>query len=181
MTVNAYLVWDPGSREAVIFDSGADATPLLNLVRKHRLEVRGILLTHAHGDHVAALGRLREEFPSVVPVIHGQERLTGADAFREGSKWRFGALRVEARLTPGHSPGGTTFVVRGLGRPVAVVGDALFAQSIGGVRGDWEVALAAIRQNILQLPAETVLCPGHGPMTTVAEERRHNPFFQFSS
>ncbi len=73
--------------------------------------------------------------------------------------------------------GGTTYVISGLAAPVAVVGDALFAGSMGGGMISYDDALKNNREKIMTLPDETILCPGHGPMTTVAEEKRHNPFF----
>ena len=82
------------------------------------------------------------------------------------------------RATPGHSPGGTTYVVTGIEPPVAVVGDALFAGSMGGVSPqNYPSALEANRANILGLSEDTLLCPGHGPVTTVTLERKHNPFY----
>jgi glyoxylase-like metal-dependent hydrolase (beta-lactamase superfamily II) len=86
-------------------------------------------------------------------------------------------LRVESRLTWGHSKGGITYLVRGLARPVAVVGDAIFAGSMGGGIVSYNDALNTNREQILTLPDETVICPGHGPLTTVGEEKRNNPFF----
>lgn len=177
MTVNAYVVWNPRTRDAAIFDSGADARPLIDTVRSGKLNVRHILLTHSHPDHVADLQRLREAFPKAPIAIHGNETVTGADPFDEGDVFEADGLRITAHLTPGHSPGGTTFVIDGLERPVAVVGDALFAGSMGGAPSAWKSALTATREKILGLPGETVLCPGHGPLTTVAEELEHNPFF----
>ena len=88
-----------------------------------------------------------------------------------------GALEIETRLTPGHSVGGITYVVSGLGRPVAVVGDAIFAGSMGGGGISYSDALSNNRKRIFTLADDTILCPGHGPLTTVGEEKRHNPFY----
>jgi hydroxyacylglutathione hydrolase len=84
---------------------------------------------------------------------------------------------VDTLLTSGHSLGGMSYVVNGLARPVAIVGDSIFAGSMGGGGVSYEDALRNNRQKILRLPENTVLCPGHGPLTTVGEERKHNPFF----
>jgi len=86
-------------------------------------------------------------------------------------------LEIETRLTWGHSPSGMTYVVTGLARPIAVVGDSLFAGSMGGGNVSYKDALRNNLEKILTLPDETIICPGHGPMTTVREEKRHNPFF----
>ena len=96
---------------------------------------------------------------------------------RPGDGFKIGTLSVSTRLTKGHSPGGTTYVIHGLDRPVAIVGDALFAQSMGGGMISYQDALETNRKEIFTLPDETVVCPGHGPMTSVGEEKAHNPFF----
>ncbi len=89
-------------------------------------------------------------------------------------------LDIETRLTWGHSPGGTTFVVNGLAHPIAIVGDSLFAGSMGGGGVSYPDAVKNNREKILTLPNDTIICPGHGPMTTVGEEKEHNPFFAIS-
>src|ERR1043166_1530106 len=176
MTVNAYLVWDPKSRQAVAFDTGADSSPALQFPKSNELEIKLILLTHTHPDHIADLARFKSETgaPAFVPE---REPIAGAEAFSEGRTFELGGLRIETRLTSGHSAGGITFVISGLARPVAVVGDAMFAGSMGGGGVSYTDALGHNRKKILSLPNETVLCPGHGPLTTVGEEKLHNPFF----
>ncbi len=176
MTVNAYLVWDPANREAVAFDTGADCSGMLRRIEKEKLRVKLILLTHAHPDHVADLRRLRKSTGAPV-YISEREAEEGAEAIAEGKRFRSGSLEIEARLTSGHSPGGMTYVVTGLSRPVAVVGDSLFAGSMGGGNVSYEDALRNNREKILTLPDETIICPGHGPLTTVRKEKRDNPFF----
>lgn len=176
MLVNAYLLWSPGGGEAVAFDTGADCGALLALATKHKLTIEMILLTHAHVDHVADLARLREK--SGAPVyVSSREPVEGVELIEEGKSFRVGKLKIETRLTWGHSLGGMTYVVHGLARPVAVVGDSLFAGSMGGGGVSYEDALRNNLEKILTLPDQTVLCPGHGPMTTVGEEKVHNPFF----
>lgn len=176
MTVNAYLIWDPESKDSMVFDSGASASGILDSIAEKGLRVRHILLTHTHGDHIADLDRLRSETGNPPVHVNRLEPLKGAELFDEGARFEAGALCIEARLTHGHSPGGTTFVVSGLERPVAVVGDSLFANSMGGAQAVYRQALENNRTKILSLPDETVICAGHGPMTTVAEEKAHNPF-----
>ncbi|HVF71430.1 MAG TPA: MBL fold metallo-hydrolase [Chthoniobacterales bacterium] len=176
MTVNAYLVWDPASRDAVAFDTGADCGEMLERITSEKLNVRLILLTHAHPDHVADLPRLRRETGAPV-YISELEPEEGADPIAEGKHFQAGSLSIESRLTSGHSPGGITYVVTGLDRPVAVVGDSLFAGSMGGGNVSYEDALRNNRDKILTLPDETIVCPGHGPLTSVGKEKRENPFF----
>ncbi len=176
MTVNAYLLWDPALRQAIAFDSGADCAEMLERVKRENLTVKLILLTHSHPDHVADLSRLRKETGAPV-YISKRESARDAEGIDEGKRFECGALRIEARLTSGHSVGGMTFVVEGLTRPVAVVGDSLFAGSMGGGAVSYNEALRNNRQKILTLPDETIVCPGHGPLTTIGKEKRENPFF----
>ena len=176
LTVNSYLAWDAASGEAVAFDTGTDCSDLLALLAEKKLRLKLILLTHAHGDHIFDLDRLREK--TRAPAFIGdREPLDGAEAFASGRSWAVGALRIVSRLTWGHSPGGITYVVAGLARTVAIVGDAIFAGSMGGGAVSYLAALRTNREHILSLPAKTILGPGHGPMTTVAEQQGFNPFF----
>ena len=176
MTVKAYLVWDPATRDTVAFDTGADCSAMLQRIADDHLKVRMILLTHAHPDHVADLRRLRKatEAPIYISELEPEE---GAESIPEGKHFEVGTLAIEARLTSGHSPGGMTYVVTGLERPVAVAGDSLFAGSMGGGNVSYEDALRNNREKILTLPDETIVCPGHGPLTTVGKEKRENAFF----
>jgi len=176
MTVNSYLVWDPRTLEAAAFDTGADCGGMLELIAAKKLEVKYILLTHTHGDHIFDLDRLKEK--TGAPAFVGdREPIDGAESFAHGRSWTLGALKIESRLTWGHSKGGITFVVTGLAHPVAVVGDAVFAGSMGGGGISYADALATNKKEILSLPDDTVVAPGHGPLTTIGEEKQHNPFF----
>lgn len=176
MTVNSYLVWDPSSKDAAVFDTGADATELLKFVASEKLSPKYLFLTHTHHDHVADIG-------AIVKKTHAEifapdlERVADGKVVREGDQFRLGKLRIEARLTNGHSPGGTSYVISGLQVPVVVVGDSLFAGSMGGAPNDYQKALRNNVEKILSLPPETLICPGHGPLTIVANEKIHNPFF----
>jgi glyoxylase-like metal-dependent hydrolase (beta-lactamase superfamily II) len=176
MTVNAYLIWDPSTRKGAVFDTGSDCSGILGAAHERQLAITTILLTHTHGDHIFDLDRLRSK--TGAPAFVGdREPVDGAEPFAAGATFRVGGLQIETRLTWGHSKGGITYVVRGLARPVAVVGDAIFAGSMGGGTISYNDALQTNRSQILTLPDETIVCPGHGPMTTVGEERHHNPFF----
>ena len=179
MRVNAFVVWDPASRKAAIFDTGADATEMIRFIEKHQLIVNSIYLTHTHGDHVAELPRLIKHFPGATTYIHRLERIRGIETedIDEGHIAAVGELALLARHTHGHSKGGTTYLITGLRRPVAIVGDSLFAGSMGGGQISFADALANNREKILSLPDDTIICPGHGPLSSVAEEKAHNPFF----
>ena len=176
MTVNAYVLWDAESQGAAIFDTGAEADPILDLVEREKLEVAGIFLTHSHADHIHALANLQGALG--VDAWSSQfEPVRGTNNFRPGDLFNAGRHFIRTRHTPGHSAGGTTFVIEGKKIGAAIVGDALFAGSIGGVRGNYAEALQTIRREILSLPEDTIVCPGHGPMTTVGQEKASNPFF----
>ncbi len=177
MTVNAYLIWDPETHLAAAFDTGTDTRLLTDFIGKHDLKLTHIFLTHTHGDHVAGLDNLRHAAPDATVHANKAEPWPGAQSFLEGTEFSLGKLTIGTRTTSGHSQGGTTYVIQGLARPVAVVGDALFAGSMGGGMVSYADALKTNREKIFTLPDNTVLCPGHGPMTTVAQEKQHNPFF----
>lgn len=178
MEVHSYLLWNEEEKSAVAFDTGADLTELLDVLSQRQLRLRSLFLTHGHADHV---GKLQE----LVQWTHAQawmsqaDLVPGAKPLRANHLFDLGKhITIEARLTPGHSPGGMTYVIKGLSLPVAIVGDAIFASSVGGIPATaYSAALRAIKENILSLPEETLLCPGHGPLTTVGEELRWNPFF----
>jgi glyoxylase-like metal-dependent hydrolase (beta-lactamase superfamily II) len=176
MTVNSYLVWDPKTREAVAFDTGATCGPMIELAKAKGLKIKLILLTHTHIDHITDLARLKQE-TGASAFVCALEPTPGAESFSAGKTFTLGGLQIGSRQTSGHSIGGITFVISGLDRPVAVVGDAIFAGSMGGGAVSFTDALANNRKQILTLADETILCPGHGPLTTVGEEKTHNPFF----
>jgi hydroxyacylglutathione hydrolase len=175
MTVNSYLVWD-GSGTAVAFDTGADCSAMLALLAEKKLRLAAILLTHTHGDHILELDRLHEK--TGAPAFVGdREPIDGAESFAAGRSFCFGGFNIDTRLTWGHSPGGITYVVRRLAQPVAVDGDAVFAGSMGGGGVSYTDALGTNRSEIMTLSDDTIICSGHGPLTTVGEQRVHNPFF----
>ncbi len=176
MTVNNFLVWDAGTREAAAFDTGADATNLLAFLNTQGLALRMVFLTHTHGDHILELDRIREATGAPAFVGDREPRIDGTAAFPAGKSFRLGGLAFDTRLTWGHARGGITYMVSGLEKPLAVVGDAVFAGSMGGGAVSYADALRTNREEIMSLPDDTVLACGHGPLTTVGEQRRFNPF-----
>jgi len=179
MAVNAYLVWDEVSREAAVFDTGWEAEPLVTLVAENQLQLRHIFITHGHEDHIAALGRLKAKFPKA--RLHSGSKSAPVEQRNRPTDFiHLGSLRITNRETPGHAEDGVTYVVGTWPEDaphVAIVGDAIFAGSMGRGNQSWELARQKVREQILTLPPETLLCPGHGPLTSVAEERENNPFF----
>ncbi len=176
MTVNAYLCWDLPSGNGVCFDTGADAAGMIRFAAEREIRIQAVLLTHTHADHIADLERLTR-ITDAKAFVSKLEAFEGAETFEIGRNFRFGGLIVSTRLTSGHSRGGVTYVVQGLPRKVAVVGDALFASSMGGGMVSYQAALRNNCEHVLTLPDDTILCPGHGPLTTVGEEKVHNPFY----
>jgi len=179
MSVNAYLVWDEVTREAALFDTGFEAAPIFALIAEHGLELRFVFITHGHHDHVEALPAIRERFPKA--RLRASAKATPVDQRnRPDECLALGSLRITHRDTPGHADDGVTYVIGTWpddAPHVAMVGDALFAGSMGKAPDHAALARQKVREAILSLPPATLLCPGHGPLTTVAEERAHNPFW----
>ena len=176
MTVNSYLVWDPARREAAFFDTGADGQPMLDFAVAHDLEVKQVFVTHAHMDHILDLDRLVEKTGAKAWVCV-KEPLEGIESFEPGRAFKIGNLTVETRETSGHATGGITYVVQGLARTLAIVGDSIFAASMGGGVISYTDAIRNNREQVMTLPDDTILCPGHGPLTSVGEQKVANPFF----
>jgi|SRR5579871_1156605 len=176
MAVNAFITFDPATRQAILFDTSVDADAVFQILRDHKLHLKLILLTHTHTDHVCELDRLKQA-TSAKAFVSAREPLPGAEPFPDGKSFTLDSLKIETRRTSGHARGGVTFIVSGLAKTLAIVGDAIFAGSMGGGLIDYQEALRTNRDSIFTLPDDTVLCPGHGPLTTVAEEKLHNPFF----
>ncbi|MDP2138143.1 MAG: MBL fold metallo-hydrolase [Candidatus Didemnitutus sp.] len=178
LTVNSYLAWDSKTKLAVAFDTGTDVTAMLDTIAAERLTLRSIFITHTHGDHIAELPRLACETKAEVWASEREPvDFPGAKTFAENAHFHAGELAIKTLFTWGHSPGQTTFFVTGLSWPLAIVGDSLFAASVGGSTEHYAAQLKNNRDKIFRLPADTVLACGHGPLTTLVQERRYNPFF----
>lgn len=197
LEVNCYILGCERTRRALVIDPGDEAPAILKALTRYDLTLDRILATHAHFDHLLGCRPLQEATGAPF-YLHSADRpllatmqltciawlgydpgpppgVTGALA--AGETVRVGDIALEVRHTPGHSPGGVTFVEHATRR--AFTGDALFAGSVGRVDlpgGDGEVLLAGIVSQILTLPDDYAVLPGHGPATTVGQERRTNPF-----
>ena len=182
MRITQYVVGDIKTGHALVVDPGAEPELILNVLAEEHWAAVAILITHADADHVGALPVVHQELD--VPIwIHPEERtrlpdISGLEirAFEDHMRFDAGSFEIEARHTPGHSPGHTSLVLRDL----VLVGDTMFAGSIGRTSmgsPHYVDHLATVRRELLELSGSTRLFPGHGPPTTVAEERVHNPFF----
>jgi glyoxylase-like metal-dependent hydrolase (beta-lactamase superfamily II) len=192
---NCYLVIDRARGEAVIVDPGEDAALFLDRLRAEDVTLTGIWLTHAHLDHVLGVARVADAtgvdiwlHPADRPLydhipdqaaVWMQQRVAPPPppqhALAAGDVVTVGTHRFAVRHVPGHSPGSVAFVGHGM----AFVGDALFAGSVGRVDlpgGDGAALLESITDQLLTLPDETVVYSGHGPATTIGQERASNPF-----
>jgi glyoxylase-like metal-dependent hydrolase (beta-lactamase superfamily II) len=177
--VNCYLIWDEVTREAALFDTGFEAPPIFDLIESNKLQLTHVFITHTHADHVAALDPIRGRFPKA--RLHSNARSAPVDQRNRASDFiHLGSLRISNRDTPGHAEDGVTYVIGNWpddAPSIAVVGDAIFAGSMGGAKQLADLAKQKIRDQIFSLPPDTLICPGHGPVTTVGEEKANNPFF----
>ncbi|WP_414664246.1 MBL fold metallo-hydrolase [Horticoccus sp. 23ND18S-11] len=178
MTVNSYLIWDTRAKLAAAFDTGATCEAMLDLVRAEGLTLRYIFLTHTHEDHIADLAKLAGETKAEVWASELEPApFAGAKTFKENAHFHVASLAVKTLFTFGHSPGMTTYFVTGLSWPIAFVGDSVFASSMGGSPTHFADQYRNDREKIFTLPRDTVLACGHGPLTTLSQEKQQNPFF----
>ena len=188
---NCYLAADAVTREACLIDPGSDPGPIKSYISKEGFNLKFIINTHGHGDHIGANASFR------APIfIHRSDAdfLTDPDknlsrAFmagivspkagrllEEGDMIRLGAFEFKILHTPGHTPGSISVVTEG----IAFTGDALFAGSIGRTDfayGDHDQLIRSIADKLLTLKDDTVIYPGHGEPSTIGEEKKSNPFF----
>jgi len=179
MIVHSYLIWDEATRAAALFDTGWDAAKAFSLIEQNQLQLKHLFITHTHADHIAGMENVRGKFPGV--SLHTDAKNAPAQhKNRREDCVELGSLRIANRDTPGHAEDGVTYVVSNWPErapQVAIVGDAIFAGSMGGAPLNGALAKQKVQDQILSLPLATLICPGHGPLTTVAEQKANNPFF----
>ncbi|MEM7034300.1 MAG: MBL fold metallo-hydrolase [Chloroflexota bacterium] len=197
LQANCYVVGCEATQAGVIIDPGDEADRILATVEKHNLKIAYVLLTHAHFDHIVACAEVARA--TKAPVGLHKEDLAllkaggGAAAWNfpmpeykepdlwleEGNLITFGEHTFEIYFTPGHAPGHVSF--HEATANVIFDGDVLFAGSIGRTDlpgGSYDVLMTSIEEKLMVLPDKTVVCSGHGPATTIGQERLSNPFLQ---
>jgi hydroxyacylglutathione hydrolase len=192
---NTYLLADGEGGPALFIDAGGPVAPLIEVADREGLEPTHILLTHHHYDHVSDVSDLLARWPKLEVLIASREQELLSASTEEGSQpsmgpieagdvLRFGALEIKALHTPGHTAGMLSFLVQQDGAPAGAVftGDTLFKNSVGGVKAPGHTTYADLRDSIMgtlmELPAETVIYPGHADPSTVGSEWESNAFIR---
>lgn len=180
---NGYVFFLEQDRRAALVDPAGIPQNLLRVLRDGDYHLQYILITHKHDDHCDATGDIAKAFPQAQIVMHALDvsaigpLASKALAVRDGEDLPFGDdVRIRMLHTPGHTDGSSSYVLRS----TVFTGDTLFAGSVGGAFGDASTygdILNSVRSKLFTLPDDTVVMPGHGPPTTIALEREHNPFF----
>jgi glyoxylase-like metal-dependent hydrolase (beta-lactamase superfamily II) len=201
---NCFILSDSITREAFLIDPGAESKELLSYLQKKKFDLKGALITHAHLDHVGGIEMLNKAFPVPVYYHAGDQPLftnlemqaahfgfslkdlqasqpkTGEPSLKHQQEFSFASGLLQVIHTPGHTPGSVCFNAIG-DKPALFTGDTLFAGSIGRTDlwgGSFEQIMDSIRNRLMTLNDNLPVFPGHGPATSIGEERASNPFLQ---
>ncbi|MDH5717342.1 MAG: MBL fold metallo-hydrolase [Spirochaetia bacterium] len=199
---NCVILFDEKSKECFIFDPGDEKEKILDIVKKLSLKINGIIHTHAHFDHVMASSQIVKEAKSDISVyLHTEDKKLWENQemqsasfglnssldtpkvthwLKDNQELKLAENKIKVIHTPGHSPGSCCFYIERDENPLLISGDTVFFGSIGRTDlwgGDMEQIMKSIKTKILILPNETEIIPGHGPSTSIKNEKGHNPFF----
>jgi hydroxyacylglutathione hydrolase len=199
LQVNCFVLADEKTKDAVVIDPGDDAEDILKVIKDKGLKVKYIVTTHAHFDHVGAIKAVKDATGAELLIHEGDAPMLAsaprhsaafgmkavsspaADRYvKHGDVITAGEVSLRVLQTPGHSPGGISLLEQGM----VFTGDALFAGSIGRTDlpgSDLMTLLRSIKTNLMSLPDDTKVFPGHGPASTIGDERRENPFLNKES
>ena len=197
---NCIILGDEATKTGIIIDPGDEAERILDIVKQNDLTITHILHTHAHLDHIGATRKVHEETGAPIYVHQDDEWLyqnlkMQGDLFglqtepvvpinqylTDGLTLAFGAHETKTIHTPGHTPGSCSFEMHKEEKPILFSGDTLFQGSIGRTDlwgGSMETILQSINNRLLPLQEDTQVYPGHGPVTTIWDEKKRNPFLQ---
>ena len=195
---NCSIIGCEKTKEAIIIDPGDEAETIIALVQKHGLKPKYLLHTHAHLDHVGATKLVKDQCRGEICLHRDDQFLydnvamqaslfflptpptTKVDQYvEEGDALQFGKYKIEILHTPGHTPGSVTFYLVAENKPLLFTGDTLFLGSIGRTDlwgGDYATILKSIKTKLFDFDAQTKVYPGHGPATTLGQEKNSNPF-----
>ena len=199
LETNSYLLFDSNSKDVIIIDPGAEPEKILKVIDDNELQLKAVLLTHGHGDHIGGVKQLLSE-KNVPLFIHSADKemlisprqnlsesigfnVTAPEAdnlLKDGQKIPFSNTEITVFHTPGHTPGGVSFFVHPEGeKPLLFSGDTLFYLNVGRIDlpgGNWDLLQKSVLEKLYVLPNETVVYPGHGPTTTIFKEKNENPY-----
>lgn len=194
--VNCYIIYSEDTNEGIIVDPGGDVDDILDYVRENNLNIKYLVLTHGHADHIGGLKGLKEALGAIIAIHEDDvDMLKDADKnlssvmamgkvelepdilLREGDILEFGNEKAKVIHTPGHTRGSICLEIN----DVIISGDTLFAGSIGRTDlygGDYDTLINSIKDKLMTYPDETKVYPGHGSPTTIGRERKYNPFLR---
>ena len=196
---NTFVAYTSGSPDCLVFDPGLQPDDIIQALETEHLVPSMILITHGHADHIGGVAALKQRWPEC-PLVVGRgdaEKLVNPElnlsagygmpitsppadrCLDHGEIIDAAGFSLEVRDTPGHSPGHVSFLFREVDPPMVIAGDVLFQGSVGRVDfpdGDFDTLVASIREQLFTLPDETIVLAGHGPVTTIGQEKKFNPF-----